>query len=132
MKEGSHHHEDNRNENREADDVRKNKKGHSWNNFGETEKIVKDRGHGFVKAFSWDREHIVKDKWGKKGNKYDEGYEKKRKKEKVNRRKKSGGSKKKVQLVKEMDNSVWSGADQANDQFAGLSWEDLHEVQALL
>lgn len=30
-------------------------------------RYVKDRGHGFIKAFSWDREEGVKDNWGSKG-----------------------------------------------------------------
>ncbi|KAI1299189.1 hypothetical protein HDE_03938 [Halotydeus destructor] len=39
-----------------------------WEDWGSKEKIFKDKGHGYVKAFSWDREEGVKDKWGKKGS----------------------------------------------------------------
>lgn len=120
---GSHSHSD--------EDVKKKKEGGHWNNFGETETVVKDKGHGYVKSFSWDREEVKKDKWGKKGGHYNEGYEKKQRKDKAKHRKGSSGRHKSNSEHKEADRGVWV-ADDAEDVYAGLTWQDLQALQGLI
>lgn len=42
-----------------------------WEKLKEKERRVKDRGAGFIKAFTWDREEISKDKYKDKGHEKD-------------------------------------------------------------
>ena len=42
-----------------------------WEKLKEKERRVKDRGSGFIKAFTWDREEISKDKYKDKGHEKD-------------------------------------------------------------
>ena len=113
------------------DDVKKKKQGAHWNNYGQTETVVKDKGHGYVKAVSWDREEIIKDKWGKKGGHHNEGFEKKRRKDQTKQRKGSAGRQKSAGQHKSVDNSMWT-ADGAEDAYAGLTWQDLQGLQDLI
>lgn len=138
-----HHHHDHHDEDKKwkenesdshsksADEAKKHKHGSHWDNYGETEKIVKDKGHGYVKAFSWDREEIKKDKWGKKGGHYDEGSEKKNKSDRGTKHKSKSGHKKKSAKAKKMDHSVWEEG-QSDDGYAGLTWHDLQSLQGLI
>lgn len=130
-KESSWNQQDSDSQNRAQDDVKKKKQGAHWSNFGETETVVKDKGHGFVKAFSWDREEVKKDKWGKKGGNYNEGYDKKKRHNQAKRRKVSSGSKKTIGGHKSVDKSI-RAADDTDEGYAGLTWQDLQGLQGLI
>ena len=72
----SHHgsdgysHDDMSKHGKEHEDYSKGSRGKHWDKFGEKEKVIKDKGSGFIKAFTWDREEINRDKWADKGDEY--------------------------------------------------------------
>ena len=67
----SYSHDDDNKYGKEHEDYSKGSRGKHWDNYGEKEKVVKDKGSGFIKAFTWDREEVKRDKWGNKGGEYD-------------------------------------------------------------
>ena len=49
---------------------KKDSNGKEWDKLKEKERRVKDRGSGFIKAFTWDREEVSKDKYKDKGSEH--------------------------------------------------------------
>lgn len=49
---------------------KKGSEGDHWDDWKERETYKKDKGHGFIKAFTWDREEGTKDRFGSKGGRH--------------------------------------------------------------
>lgn len=106
----------------------KTSKGNYWDKYGEKEKVIKDKGSGFIKAFTWDREEINKDKWGDKGGKYRDSKKSSKGKKWGKKSSASGG---KSAWGHEGDQALWGGQDYANslngysDLASAIDWTSL-------
>jgi hypothetical protein len=69
-----YYNDDKRKQGGQHEDYSKSKRGKYWDEYGEKERVVKDKGSAFIKAFTWDREERKRDKWGSKGGLNDQEY----------------------------------------------------------
>ena len=95
-----------------------------WNNYGEREKVVKDRGQSYVKAVSWDREEVLKDKWGRKGGRSVEGHHKQGRRAEDKRRKETMGQGRWSVALEDTDDTVWPAT-------GDLTWQQLQALHQL-
>ena len=116
------------------EDYSKGNRGNYWDKYGEKEKVIKDKGSGFVKAFTWDREEIDRDKWGDKGGNY-ENHSKGSKGKEYGMKSSSGRGQE--DYGSDMGSSVFSENDIANALanygmagYNGLTWGDLHSLSS--